>query len=143
MAAKVLSGPQANQEREAIRQLRDRFIKCLDEAGAHILLNGPAPTSRHPGNANLCFTGFDAHELLASLQPRVAASIGSACTTGIPEPSHVLQAMGFTPEHSGSSIRFSFGRFTTRKEIDSTVSLVMDSLRSLSTTSRITSQLLA
>ena len=143
VAAELVTGPHAAQERETIRQLRDRFILCLKEAGAPFQLNGPPVASRHPGNANLCFTGFDAHELLASLQPRVAASTGSACTTGIPESSHVLQAMAFTPEHCEASIRFSFGRFTTSNEIDSAASLIAESLRSLSTAESSSSLLLA
>ena len=139
-AAELVSEPRGAQEREVIRQLRDRFFCRLSEAGAQLRLNGPELVARHPGNANLCFIGFDAQEILASLQPLVAASTGSACTTGIPEPSHVLQAMALTHEQCASSIRFSFGRFTTSKEIDSIVRMVLNTLSSLSATVRTTSQ---
>ncbi len=132
-AAELVAGPRAALERQSIGCLRDRFIYRLNEAGAPLHLNGPAPPFRHPGNANICFIDIDAHELVSLLQPRVAASIGSACTTGTPEPSHVLQALGYPPEHCDGSVRFSFGRFTTNSEIDSAVILIMDSLRSIST----------
>ena len=62
------------------------------------------------------------------LQPHLAASTGSACTSGIPEPSHVLRALGLTPTQSDASIRFSFGRFTTDAEIHQAASLVIDRL---------------
>ena len=62
-------------------------------------VNGPTGDRRHPGNAkHLRFDGFVAQEILATLQPHLAASTGSACTSGIPEPSHVLRAIGLTPE---------------------------------------------
>ena len=83
---------------------------------APIAVNGPLGTRRHAGNANLQFSGFAAADLLSALQPRLAASTGAACTSGITEPSHVLSAVGLTLEEAESSIRFSFGRFTTDDE---------------------------
>lgn len=134
-AAKLVAGTDAALERKKVAQLRNRFINHLKDAGASIQLNGPARSTRHPGNANICFNGYDAHELLASLQPNLAASTGSACTTGIPEPSHVLRALGLPIEQCEASIRFSFGRFSTNNEIDIAATMVMESLRSLSLTS--------
>ena len=132
VAAELVSGTAATLERDEIRKLRDRFISCLNEAGASFHLNGPKPTLRHPGNANICFSGFDAHEILTALQPKLAASSGAACTTGTPEPSHVLQALGLQPAQCEASIRFSFGRFTTKHEIEFAATLVLDALNSLS-----------
>ena len=97
---------------------RDTFIDHLKASACPISPNGPTGARRHPGNANLQFEGFVAHDLLASLQPHLAASTGSACTSGIPEPSHVLRALGLTHTQSNASIRFSFGRFTTDAEIE-------------------------
>ena len=51
------------------------------------------------------------------MQPHLAASTGAACTTGIPEPSHVLRAIGLSSAQADASVRFSFGRFTTDEEI--------------------------
>src|SRR5690606_19953659 len=75
-------------------------------------LNGPLIELRHPGNANILFPEVAAADLLLALQPNLAASMGSACTSGIPEPSHVLRALGLTDEEADASIRFSLGRFT-------------------------------
>jgi len=55
---------------------------------------------------------MNAEDLIASVQPRLAAATGSACTSGIPESSHVLQATGLNAAEADSSVRFSFGRFT-------------------------------
>ena len=56
-------------------------------------VNGPEGRARHPSNANIHFQGFCVYDILSVLQPRLAASTGSACTSGIPEPSHVLRAI--------------------------------------------------
>ena len=67
----------------------------------------------------------------ASNQPHLAASTGSACTSGTPEPSHVLRALGLTPAQSEASIRFSFGRFTTDAEIHQAATLIINRLATL------------
>ena len=87
---------------------------------------------RHPGNANLCFQGFAAHDILGALQPRLAASTGSACSTGIPEPSHVLKAIGLSDINVDSSIRFSFGRRTTDTDVTEAINMIEDVLAKLS-----------
>jgi cysteine desulfurase len=74
--------------------------------------------SRHPGNLNAQFPTLDAELLLQRLQPGLAASTGSACTSGQPEPSHVLRAIGLSQEQAESSVRFSIGRFTTSADIE-------------------------
>ena len=61
----------------------------------------------------------------------LAASAGAACTSGIPEPSHVLRAMGLSENEADSSIRFSFGRFTTEGEVHEAAGLVARVLRVL------------
>ena len=128
-AAEFVSGDDAAQERARIARQRDRFIDLLKNGGAQVVLNGPAVSSRHPGNANLRFDGYDAQSILGALQPKLAASTGAACTSGMPEPSHVLHAMGLAADENDASIRFSFGRFTTDDEIDIAAGLVLQALR--------------
>ncbi|GAY20155.1 cysteine desulfurase family protein [Sphingobium fuliginis] len=115
-AAELLSGDSANEERDRVRACRDLFIETLLAEGCVVVANGPDNASRHPGNANLLLRGIAAADLLAALQPTLAASSGSACTSGIPEPSHVLRAIGLTGDEADCSIRFSFGRSTTAHE---------------------------
>lgn len=129
-AAKLLDGEAALHERTTISKLRDRFLDGLKHLEFSIALNGPC-TDRHPGNANVHFDGFSAQDILGTLQPFVAASTGSACTSGIPEPSHVLRAIGLSDEEASSSIRFAVGRGTTEADVDEAVDHVAKALRSL------------
>lgn len=112
--------------------LRDKFVDKLTGLPWPISVNGPPPARRHPGNANIRFHGFDAHEILSALQPRLAASTGSACTSGIPAPSHVLKAIGLSSEEADSSIRFSLGLMTRDVDIDAAVELIAAALKRLS-----------
>lgn len=100
-----------------IRVLRDRLLRRVREAMPAVEVNGTLD-SRHPGNLNLRFPGTEASVLLHSLHPHVAASTGSACTSGQPEPSYVLRAIGLTAREANSSIRLSVGRFTTKDDVD-------------------------
>ena len=131
-AAELLSDDIAMQKRELLRQRRDRFLEKLISLPWSIRLNGHIGESRHPGNANICFEGFFAQDILQVLQPHLAASTGSACTSGIPEPSHVLKAIGLSPEDAEASIRFSLGFDTTDADIDDAVNLIDNVLGKLS-----------
>jgi cysteine desulfurase len=132
-AMELMNGDACADEQRRLRALRDDLVGKLQKIDERIRLNGPPLTARHPGNANLRFSGFDGRDLLASLQPRVGASAGAACTSGFPERSHVLGAIGLSDIEVDSSIRFSVGRFTTSAEIDSAVALVVDAIERLET----------
>ena len=127
-AAQLVSGESACAERQRIARQRDKFMARIREYGAPVTLNGPPTQARHPGNANLRFEGYDGRDLIDRLQPRLAASTGAACSSGLPESSHVLRALGQSAEETDGSIRFSFGRFTTDEEIDLAASLVLEAL---------------
>ena len=131
-AAEIVASGEAKEERKRVAGLRDTFIRLLERGEFPITVNGPIGQWRHPGNANICFDGHDAQDILGVLQPRLAASTGAACTTGIPEPSHVLRALGLSDAQSEASIRFSFGRFTTTEEIETAARLVNEALATVS-----------
>ncbi len=80
--------------------------------------------NRLPNTTNICFPGNKADTMLVKL-PRLALATGSACSSALPEPSHVLQAMGLTDEEAFASIRFSLGRFTTHEEINEAVNSIL------------------
>ena len=130
-AVEILRSPESLEERVRVATQRDSFVRLLQEDIPSIVMNGPSGDLRHPGNANLRFSGLSAQEVLGTLQPYIAASTGAACTSGVPEPSHVLTALGLSEEQADSSIRFSFGRFTSDDQIGETASLVVQSARSL------------
>jgi len=108
------------QEGEAKRlaDLRDRLELTLMAALPGVLRNGH-PTERLPHTTNLAFAGAEAESLVVALDLcGIGVSSGAACSSGSPEPSHVLAAMGLPRERVDGSIRFSLGRGTTPEEID-------------------------
>jgi len=122
---------EANAERSRLRKLRDAFLEGLTSIAPHYRLNGPPKESRHSANANIAFAGIDARDFLSVLQPRVAASTGSACGSGLTEASHVLRAIGLSDDDANASIRFSVGRFTTIADISTALEAVEQALNSV------------
>ena len=115
-ACRILAD-ERDSDAKRIRVLRDRFLAELLKTVPGLTVNGDQ-MMRHPGNLNLLFPSIDAFLLLQHLHPNVAASTGSACTSGQPEPSHVLRAIGLSPDVANASIRFGIGRFTTEGDVD-------------------------
>ena len=130
--ASVLMQKQRETDGERIAQLSRRLWTGISRELPSAVLNGPLD-HRHPGNLNICFKGYDAGAVLGKLQPMLAASTGSACTTGTPEPSHVLIEIGLSLQDAESSIRFGLGRFTNDTEIDSAVGLIATALTKTAT----------
>lgn len=126
-AAELLDGCQAAQERSNVAALRDQFEEGLRRLGHAVAFNGGG-AARHPGNSNVRFLERDGQDLITALQPRLAASSGSACSSGLNEPSHVLRAIGLNGTEANSSIRFSFGRFNTETDISIAVEALSDAL---------------
>ena len=130
-AAEIVSSAEGVGERTRIGQQRDCFVEVVTGSRHPVVVNGPMGDMRHPSNANLRFDGLAAQDILGALQPRIAASTGAACTSGIPEPSHVLRALGLSIEQAAASIRFSFGRLTTDLEVNEAAHLVIKAIESL------------
>lgn len=131
-AAKLLSIEDSRSKKLNMRKRRDQFVEILMDSTWNLSLNGPPLEARHPGNANICFHDFSASEILNSIQPKLAASTGSACSSGIAVPSHVLMGIGLTAEEADSSIRFSLGSDTSEEEVLTAVSIIENSLLNLS-----------
>jgi cysteine desulfurase len=96
--------------------LRNRLHHGLVDRVGGIALNGHA-TERLPNTVNLSFSGTVAGAVMAAM-PDIAVSSGSACTSAVPMPSHVLTAMGLSFELAEASLRFSVGEPTTTSDID-------------------------
>ncbi|MVF23127.1 cysteine desulfurase [Methylocaldum sp. BRCS4] len=131
-AAEILVAQANEKERSILRKRRDTFLEKLLGLPWPVRLNGPRGENRHPGNVNVVFPGLSAHDILNALQPGLAASTGSACTSGIPEPSHVLKAIGLTGDEAEASIRFSLGFGTTDSDVEDAVGLIGQALERLS-----------
>lgn len=131
-AARLLTDQQVQDaERRRVSRLRDDLVERLRGLPVPIHVNGPAADRRHPGNANIRFDGLAAADILSLAQPQLAASTGSACTSGIPEPSHVLRAIGLTKAQAECSVRFCIGRYTTKSDIDDATTIVFDAVNRL------------
>ena len=120
------------KDNKHIKKLSDIFYKEISEI-EEIFLNGNEK-NKVPNITNVSFAYIEGESLIMALQD-VAVSSGSACTSASLEPSYVLRALGRPDELAHSSIRFSFGRFTTEEEVRSvaeTTKKVVAQLRELS-----------
>ena len=108
-----------NMEKNAdyVTKLRDRLIEELIQI-PHTKLNGDRE-KRLPGNVSFCFEGIEGESLLLMLDMKgIAASSGSACTSGSLDPSHVLLALGLPHEVAHGSLRLSLSEYNTEEEIE-------------------------
>jgi cysteine desulfurase len=127
-ALELAIASQAQEQQKAL-ELREHLWQRLSELD-RIILNGH-PTQRLAGNLNVSFTGVNGAALMLALQPVVAVSSGSACTSAKTAPSHVLTCLGHSKELAYASIRFGIGRFNTFDEIETVANHVIASVRSL------------
>jgi cysteine desulfurase len=109
---------------------RTTFLRTLRSYFMDFRVNGSE--HGHLGNLNLHLPGVDAEMLTMNLQPRLAVSAGAACSSGFPEPSHVLRAIGLTAEQAGECVRVSFGRFTKEEQAREAAKLLAEMALSLS-----------
>ena len=103
---------------EKVTALRERLINGIEEKIPYVELNGHR-TKRLPNNVNFCLRYIESESVLLWLDMNgIAASSGSACTSGSLDPSHVLLAMGVSHEAANGSLRLTLSEFTTEQEID-------------------------
>ncbi|GAB2922800.1 cysteine desulfurase family protein [Rhodococcus aerolatus] len=120
----------ADRDRRAteLARLRDRLVAGVVALVPDVVLNGPDPARRDrlPGNAHLSFRGCEGDSLLMLLDARgIECSTGSACTSGVARPSHVLLEMGVAPSEARGSLRFSLGHTSTDEDVDALLEAVV------------------
>jgi len=98
-------------------QIKDVFVNCKDSL-------------RLPNTSNITIKGIKADALISRI-PDIAIATGSACTSALPRPSHVLTAMGLSAEDAYGSIRISIGKYTTKEEIITAADKISNSINSL------------
>jgi cysteine desulfurase len=103
-----------------LRTLQARLVDGVRQTVPDAILHGdPESAGRLPGNVHVSIPGAEGDALLMLLDAAgVECSTGSACTSGVPEPSHVLLAMGVDPATARGSLRFSFGRTSSMADVD-------------------------
>jgi cysteine desulfurase len=108
---------QQQEHAQSLITLRDALMAGIAEAVPDAIINGDR-SERLPGNVHVSFPGCEGDALLMLLDAAgIDCSTGSACTAGVPEPSHVLLAMGVPESVARSSLRFSLGRTSTREDV--------------------------
>jgi cysteine desulfurase len=113
-----LAGQHMDKEAERLAGLRDKLIKGLLEKIDHTHLNGH-PTRRLPNNVNVSVDFVEGESMLLNLDLEgICASTGSACSSASLEPSHVLLALGLSPEQAHGSLRFTLGRENSEEDIE-------------------------
>ncbi|MDJ0349232.1 cysteine desulfurase family protein [Cryobacterium sp. PH29-G1] len=113
-----LTAPAGGGETARLRALRDRVIAGVALVAPTAVLNGD-PARRLPGNAHFSFAGCEGDSLLFLLDAAgVSVSTGSACQAGVPEPSHVLRAMGRNELESRGALRITLGHTSTDADVD-------------------------
>ncbi|MEW6017360.1 MAG: cysteine desulfurase family protein [Pseudomonadota bacterium] len=119
------------EARGRVGALRDRFEARLRELAPDMIVTGGG-IRRHPGALHVRFPGRDASDVLDRLQPAVCAATGSACTSGVIGPSHVLLALGWDPKAAAEGLRFSLGKYTTEDEIERAARAVAEAVANAS-----------
>jgi cysteine desulfurase len=123
------------EDARRVAGLRDRLERGILERVPQVSVNGD-PGRRLPTTSNLCFDYVEGEGFVIAMDLRgIACSTGAACSSGSVEPSHVLSAIGLTPEQARSSVRLSLGRYNTAEDIDATLETlpaVVERLRSVS-----------
>ncbi len=128
-AAVELAVKQQAEHAARVADLRDRLVAGIRAEVADVVLNGVPTggggTGRLPGNAHLSFPGCEGDSLLMLLDARgIECSTGSACSAGVPQPSHVLLALGRDDAEARSSLRFSLGHTSTADDVDAVVAAI-------------------
>ena len=121
---KAIENIESQKNIEKIKELRDYLIDKIFKEVPNSYLNG-SKEKRSPNNANFRFDNIEGEGLLLSLDMEgIAASTGSACSSGSLEPSHVLLALGLKHEEAHGSLRITLGKHTTKKDIDTLIEKV-------------------
>jgi cysteine desulfurase len=119
----AVDGLEANSAR--LRLLRDRLINGVLAGIEDTRLNGAPGSRRLPGNVHFTFDGCEGDALLMLLDANgIECSTGSACTAGVPQPSHVLLAMGADPASARGSLRLSLGHTSVEADVDAALQVL-------------------
>ena len=120
-AACMIANKQKKEDNKKIKKMRDLLLEGLIKIFPNLIVNGNIQ-KRLEGNLNVTFPKYSAEKIMMKLT-EIACSTGSACTSSIPQPSHVLLAIGLNKKQINNTIRFGIGRFNNIKEINYTIKL--------------------
>jgi len=114
-----------------LKELRDYYLAEIERKIPHMKINGTRE-KRLPGNSNISFKYIEGEELLLKLDSKgICASSGSACTSGSPEPSHVLTAIGLPQDLAYGSLRITFSEENTKEDLDYLINVLTKEVQEL------------
>ena len=129
--AMALASQDAADESGRLEALRDRLEDRILKAVPGVKVNG-ASARRVPNTSSLSFADVDGESVVLDLDLRdICVSTGSACSTGEPEPSHVLLAMGLSPKEAQGTVRASLGKATRASDVDTAVEALIEAVSRL------------
>jgi cysteine desulfurase len=135
--ALVLATESSETEHKRLQELRARLERRIQKAVSRLKING-ASALRVPNTSSISFDCIDGESIVLGLDIcGICVSTGSACSTGDPEPSHVLLAMGLSPKEAQGSIRISLGKGTRVEDVDVTVDALISTVKRLRTISSV------
>tara|TARA_Y100001960_G_scaffold135504_1_gene143762 strand:+ start:402 stop:1538 length:1137 start_codon:yes stop_codon:yes gene_type:complete len=117
----IIAKEKQESDNKKIKELRNLLLDGLKTIFPNLIINGTLE-NRLEGNLNITFPNYSAEKIMMSIT-EVACSTGSACTSSIPKPSHVLIALGLNKEQINNTIRFGIGRFNNMEEIKRVIDL--------------------
>ena len=115
------------EDEQAIALLRDKLQNLLQEKIPNLVVNGDI-TSRLAGNIHISIPEIPNSAVIARIRDRLAISTGSACSTGVAAPSHVLRAMKLSEELIEGSLRIGLGKFTSKEEIERSAEIISEAV---------------
>lgn len=130
MAASIMSQIK-DSEVVSLQNLKALFISELIKKNISFDINGFTDLRGHPGNLSVTFKNIDGQHLLGKLQPGLAASTGSACSSGMLQHSHVLSALGLNASSARRTVRFGLGRYTDEQQVVDAVNLISNVIQNL------------
>ncbi|PIQ28034.1 aminotransferase [bacterium (Candidatus Blackallbacteria) CG17_big_fil_post_rev_8_21_14_2_50_48_46] len=113
------------EDERAISKMRNQLQSLLSDSIPNLKINGDL-NQRLSGNLHISIPGIENQMMISHLRSHLAISTGSACTSGLVEPSFVLQAMGLSYEQMEGALRISLGKFTTEEEVQKSAQLIID-----------------
>jgi cysteine desulfurase len=119
------------KDEQAISLLRDKLQNILQEKIPNLVFNGDF-TSRLAGNLHISIPGIPNSAIIARIRNQLAISTGSACSSGVTAPSHVLRAINLSDELIEGSLRIGLGKFTTDKEIEKSIEIISHAVNLIS-----------
>ena len=118
------------EDEQAITLLRDKLQNLLQDKIPNIVVNGDL-NSRLAGNLHISIPEIPNSAIIARIRDHLAISTGSACSSGVAAPSHVLRAMNLSEELIEGSLRIGLGKFTTEEEIERSAEIIFDAVKKI------------